>query len=318
MAFFDKKEDVLGISLTPHGRHLLSKGELMPVYYSFLDDDILYDITAANGTESNYQVKNRILVETPSLRPQTNFSDLDVKFRSTDRDIYKDVLDLNIYTIGSSNKLENFAPSWEIDLIQNQISSSSPYLSSSKGEQNIPQIDMTIDYTMSVGDINSDATPRGLAPSPELQVGTLFDDGTYLKLEPDQILARVLEKNGFSHMDAIEIEAYKYDDSDQQKLIPLSFLKNKEHIVDDILLDDVDPTDYVNEQDVTPDYVEYFFEVRVDKEIPLSDICSGIKELRSKGIFGDFEIECPDVGQNLQTDIYSSPVTPEDIERCDT
>ena len=61
MSFFNKKEDVLDIVLTPHGRHLLSKGKLKPAFYSFLDDDILYDIAAASGTESNYQIKDRIL-----------------------------------------------------------------------------------------------------------------------------------------------------------------------------------------------------------------------------------------------------------------
>ena len=43
MGFFDKKEDVMEIELTPHGRYLLSQGKLMPAFYAFLDDDILYD-----------------------------------------------------------------------------------------------------------------------------------------------------------------------------------------------------------------------------------------------------------------------------------
>ena len=43
MSFFDRKEEVLEIQLTPHGRYLLSLGEFQPVYYSFFDDDIVYD-----------------------------------------------------------------------------------------------------------------------------------------------------------------------------------------------------------------------------------------------------------------------------------
>ena len=61
MSFFDKKEDVLEIVLTPHGRSLLSKGKLMPAYYAFLDDDVIYDVASVGDTEANYQVKERIL-----------------------------------------------------------------------------------------------------------------------------------------------------------------------------------------------------------------------------------------------------------------
>ena len=43
MSFFDRKEEVLEIELTPHGRYLLSLGELRPAFYSFFDDDVVYD-----------------------------------------------------------------------------------------------------------------------------------------------------------------------------------------------------------------------------------------------------------------------------------
>ena len=49
MTFFDKKQDVLKIELTPYGRSLLSNGKLMPKYYAFFDDDIVYDITTTGG-----------------------------------------------------------------------------------------------------------------------------------------------------------------------------------------------------------------------------------------------------------------------------
>ena len=39
MGFFNKKEDVLHIELTPHGRYLLSIGKLLPSHYRFFDDD---------------------------------------------------------------------------------------------------------------------------------------------------------------------------------------------------------------------------------------------------------------------------------------
>ena len=44
MLFADKKEEVLDLQLTPHGKYLLSLGKLRPVYYSFHDDNILYNL----------------------------------------------------------------------------------------------------------------------------------------------------------------------------------------------------------------------------------------------------------------------------------
>jgi len=313
MSFFDKKEDVLEISLTPHGRHLLSKGKLSPAYYSFIDDDVLYDVSAAGGSEDNYQVKDRILQDTPILKPQTNFVDLDAKTKDLKNDLASDVTKYNLYTLGTSNNIEDYAPSWEISLIRNEISSSATTLSSSNGIHNIPQIDIDIEFTMSVDNINLSPNPRGLAPSPELQVGRVFQDGTYLKVEPDQALFRILEKNGFLHGESMQIEAFKCDTTSNQNLIPLSFVKRDNQIVNDILVEE--QTSSIEE--ITPNNVEYFFDIRVDKEIPLSDICEGIKELKSKGIFGDFEVECPDAGSNVRTNIYSSPITPEDIKDCD-
>ena len=43
MSFFDSKEEVLDVQLTPYGKHLLSKGLFKPAYYSFHDDGVIYD-----------------------------------------------------------------------------------------------------------------------------------------------------------------------------------------------------------------------------------------------------------------------------------
>jgi hypothetical protein len=71
MTFFNKKEDVLKIELTPHGRKLLSMGKMKPMFYSFLDDDVLYDVSKGGASENNTQTKARILTDTPYMKPQT-------------------------------------------------------------------------------------------------------------------------------------------------------------------------------------------------------------------------------------------------------
>ena len=68
--------------------------------------------------------------------------------------------------------------------------------------------------------------------------------------------------------------------------------------------------------DPTPEYVEYYFDLFVDKEIAIADICEGVNELKTQDIFIDLEVECPDL-QGQDVNIYTSRVTPSDIEVCD-
>ena len=40
MEFFDRKQEVIDIQLTPYGKYLLSKGKLRPKFYAFFDKDV--------------------------------------------------------------------------------------------------------------------------------------------------------------------------------------------------------------------------------------------------------------------------------------
>ena len=72
MEYFNKKEDVLDIELTPFGELLLSQGEFKPEYYAFYDDGILYDADYAGVSEIQNEAKKRIK-ETPRLKTQYQF-----------------------------------------------------------------------------------------------------------------------------------------------------------------------------------------------------------------------------------------------------
>ena len=58
--FLNKKERVYDLQLTSYGRYLLSIGTFKPVYYTFLDDNILYDGAYAGLTESQNSIAERI------------------------------------------------------------------------------------------------------------------------------------------------------------------------------------------------------------------------------------------------------------------
>lgn len=291
MSFFDKKEDVLEIVLTPHGRSLLSKGKLMPAYYAFLDDDVIYDVASVGDTEANYQVKERILENTLSLKPQTNHSDLMVKFTENKPDLTNDVVKKNVYTLGTSDVLEEYAPAWNVQLRKGEITSASRTIEVEDKPLNIPQINVEIEYALSVANTNTIKQRRGINQSAERPMSIIYADGTYLKVDEEQILAQILEENGFKHSDKLEIEVFKFDDAEEEKLIPLKFIKRNKEFQNDLYTPDEEITSS-NIDDITPETVEYYFDVRVDKEIPK-------------------EIE-----EGIVADVYSTRVT--DIEDCDT
>jgi hypothetical protein len=78
MEFFNKKEEVLEVKLTPYGRYKLSKGLLKPVYYSFFDEGVIYNSIFTGGdnsaatqvtvSEGQNNIEPRIQDDTPSLK----------------------------------------------------------------------------------------------------------------------------------------------------------------------------------------------------------------------------------------------------------
>ena len=81
MTFFNKKNEVISIELTSYGKYLLSKGKFKPVYYEFLDTDILYDGNYGGLTENRNDIADRIKNETPRLKPQYVFTGVETKLK---------------------------------------------------------------------------------------------------------------------------------------------------------------------------------------------------------------------------------------------
>ena len=101
---------------------------------------------------------------------------------------------------------------------------------------------------------------------------------------------------------------YEKDEINLQK--KLKFFDQDRQIKNNMLLEEEEITD-----DITKDYVEYYIDIQTDTDIPQEDICSGIRRLKAKDIFLDIDVECPD-RDDLNINIYSSRVRPEDLEDC--
>tara|TARA_Y100001963_G_C6770909_1_gene444798 strand:+ start:348 stop:1334 length:987 start_codon:yes stop_codon:yes gene_type:complete len=323
MTFFNKKEDVIKIELTPHGRKLLSNGKLKPTYYAFFDDDILYDSSRGGFDETNASTKSRILSETPSLKPQTSHRGIDTALKSS---VSLDKNDSMVYAIGTNNFSDQDAVGWELYLLHGEADTFSyNYTTSTEENIKIPQVNCVLNYTMSVSNLSSGPFP--ISEDVEYGEHVLAEDGTYIKIDEKEVLIYLSEKNGFRTHDSYTIDAFIYEDNKQEyrKLKFLSRIFDDNKIENDLLkLEEMrsatglrgEPSEFSD-----ADTVENYFHFFVDGEVSRIKICEGIRNLKSRDIFTNIQdYDCEDLlgkEADLNINIYNSGVSEEDFDPCD-
>jgi len=304
MSFFNKKEDVIEIQLTQHGKHLLSKGKFKPTYYAFYDDDIIYDSEYAGITELQNDIQQRI-EDTPRLKTQYNFSErtgqlvahvreggASESLQSTSEKHFGLVNQLGNSAIGSSN-----IPAWRINFLKGQIKSSSTHSvgddTDTRIKLKIPQIETEpVEFNTQV------LSRRVIKPTGEIIIDESiepFPDGSFVGVIEDYLLINVEEKNVDFDINNFDIEVFRVEDegTDSETLIPLKFTKRPEIIKDGILLDQ--PEDSTNNifPDLDPTYVEYWFDIFCDSEISDDILCDVRKGTARGNIFTQDAPDCP-------------------------
>ena len=188
MQFFDDKQEVMDVVITPYGRHLMSLGRFKPEYYAFFDDDILYDSLWVSGsaiTETQNAIEGRIQEETPRVKQQSSYlgveSTIDMR-NSIIRDQISQVnnsgsvviQDTNNYKIYSHEDLQGYGdkfnflatplgrsaqtsdnlPAWNLSMMKGEISGSQDYMPMPSGSvEQIPQLDINLTYKIYVSEI---------------------------------------------------------------------------------------------------------------------------------------------------------------------
>jgi hypothetical protein len=340
--FFNQKQDVIDIELTKYGEYLLSLGKFKPVYYSFFDNNVLYDPRYAGYSGSQNDYETRIQSETPSSKTQHSFEgrgeqvlsynlivadnprlreDQKIRFPST---VDKHFTALNA-PLGHSDISADKAPAWKMRFYNNEIRGSTMVYTGSHSLQKIPQVEATIKYKTRIKSINmkpespegSEETPVVADPyqpvesDPALQEG-IFPDGTFVSVQADHILLDLEEINSRYERENFDIEIYEIktetlsNGGSRENLIPMNFRKKKQEIVNNILVE----TDDVNVE-LDSSFTEYFFDVFVDSEIDEATICSSLSNLKAQGVYIETEFKCPDLATSLTAgNIYPD----EDIE----
>ena len=313
MGFFDKKEEVLDIELTQYGKYLLSKGKFTPVFYSFFDDDIIYDWKYAEGaSEKQNYAETRILEETPSSRVQYVFSGCETKIREVNESVRQNEVALRNKKIqqtperhyalsaplGNSAFDTSYDPSWGVRAYLGKFNKIVNHQTGSQPTLKIPQLSMNeITYKTRIvaeaDNLPDEASTTGrqifqagdlgsVGSSGELALASeQFNDGSYVQLIEDAILIEIEETNTPCLRENFDIEVFLIEEEENpnstptqgEKLIPLSFVKRYSNIRNGILLDDKD-VDFNPAPEIDSSFVEHYFDIFVDKGIDTEVLCS--------------------------------------------
>jgi hypothetical protein len=335
MTFFNKKEEVFDIQLTQYGKHLLSRGEFTPFYYAFFDDGVVYDSKHGGFDETQNSTGDRIQNKTPSIRTQHAFNGAETRIAQERVSQLRQEQLLSLTCQLGNGKIDtDKIPAWDLKLYQGRIDNVEPEIlrltGSSEGAtiptQQIPQIEVRCEYATYINDIN-EIDPTDLSHDLDsILVGyddnasSIFDDGTFVQLKTEDLLIELMENNTDFEMQNFDIEVFIVDSEELapigtiERLKRLMFKKPPATIINDILLDEAEIPEY--EDETGPQYVEYYFDIFVDKEIDEQVVCDSVGALKARGYKIESPYECPDTADKLPYNIYRSDVAEEDLETC--
>ena len=326
MSFFDKKEEVISIELTPYGRQLLSLGKLKPTYYAFFDDDIIYDqryaFTSSAGTnkeldpdmtieEHQNDIELRIK-DTPRLKAQHVFSGIETNITGN-YGVGSECGELGTFQlnqhgattahcirqpgpernysmqlpIGTSGLNNSFAPSWNIDFLNGGIHSYENVITGSS---------------------------FGNVPIPQLSGSCRFK--TYITFvdEDGSLLENYLEDDYGFYDNALEMKDFSsYYDRSLIQIQPNYIFLDVEEKNTDFVKENFDIEVYKihpggqeeqlyffdpesEETEFKTHHVEYYLDIFVDSEIDDVYYCKSVKAEKRKNILSDQHIpfRCPD------------------------
>jgi hypothetical protein len=343
MTFFDKKEEVIDIQLTQHGKHLLSIGKFKPAYYEFFDDDIIYDSKYSSVEESQRDIQTRIK---EAVRPhvQYNFvgSEEEIKklknHNRSNQGSFSDVyVPYNLkhrimsYPLAHSEVGSNRKPSWNIKLLKGEFSSAINYITGTYCNSKYPRITMKdVEFKhlpsrkMPVESQLKTSNFDGFEerpPQPALDfndLSTRFRDETFILVKEDYILLDIQELNVPFQKENFELELYEVgqDADGQEELKQLYFLKEERQVVNNLLTDE--NTTLLLPKDQSS-LVNNFFNFSVDREIRADIMCSLLskEEIQRLRITNQIDLRCSDSYADLGNSRIITDVSPNDAkEEC--
>lgn len=290
MTFFNKKEEVIEVELTSYGKYLLSIGKWKPSYYTFFDDDVIYDSRYANIIETNSESVDRIK---QSLRTKTqyNFAGVEEKVKKN-----LELIKTNKEKIGSlklkpsaekhysafqplgdSFLGEKKSPSFKLNLLNGQISSSYAFQTSNNSNEKpnlkFPLINLkdTI-YKRTVEKYDSNTSFANAS-----SMTKVFEDGKLIVVNEDFILLDLVEKNVENKNKNFEIEIYmieKDEKTGEEKDVQLHFDYKKDNLINGIWNDKIEVEEDLSAREADDLRATNYFTILVDSQIDNKLLCS--------------------------------------------
>ena len=315
MEFFDKKEDVIDLQLTQYGRYLLSKGKFDPAFYSFFDDNVLYNSKNSNLSEEQNRSEERIK-EAQTMQPQISFSSLEKAFQTNYNLILsgeEEVGSLDLQRtpernyalpqpLGTSDINSEYSPSWTVLFLNGALSGSVDHISLTEktGGSNtllIPQLQT--DITVEVSDLSASENV-----SDEFEDGVSLSDVVISSDDEEMsVLLKIVENNGLFQKKNFDIEVFEIQEENQngtiiESLFPLAFSTTLDPESEVSFMDETTP-------EANKKYAEYYFDILVDDEINDEMICTFDPVQEKLGHFSDAQaLECQEILNKQKKQVF--------------
>lgn len=240
MEFFNRKQDVIEIVLTPHGRKLFISGNFKPTYYAFSDSSIIYDCRTMGFSGSQNEFIER-MNEVPILKKSVFLT-----HNANDKRLPEE--NLNACLLGTSEFGQQKYPGFDLKLYSGRISGSIEYSTGSYINERIPKFNVEM---QNIFDTN-------------LKSFT-FEESLFLELN---------EVNGIFEKENFEFKLFKLNEVDMRVgNLRIALFDSQQELefkeppkIEINVVDNLDSL-YYEEIQYEPTDVEYWFEIAVDEKI---------------------------------------------------
>jgi hypothetical protein len=245
MAFINKKEEVIKLRLTQHGKYLLSTGKFRPDSYAFFDDDIIYDSRYGGISEHQNEAQDRIKdqarrdAQHVSMGIQTRYG-IATEELAQGGEEFKPFVGLPSDT--ENEKILGFpltnmslgsqeVPRFELNVFESEIENQEATYDMMDGARiRIPQLEFAPEHVLIRDGMNVDPLvqdPGTLVDSETFQINPIaskieFMDGSFLEHQPENIIFSLEEMNTEYLKENFEVEVFEIvEEAGNQKLIPI-------------------------------------------------------------------------------------------------
>ena len=231
--FLNKKEQVYDLQLTPYGKRLLSSGLFEPVYYTFFDDNILYDGQYAGVTESQNDIHKRIKEDTQYLEGLVQLNNVEksslshimdtigaggpedeyITYFESDISPMEQKAPFNDFKFNESigdaflDADTNMAPGWKVVSLGGSFLSSS--FTDGVNDLKVPQINIELNYIKEIVPYNFDEIYAAQNIKNFIYRSRKFKDNNMVQIVPDDLVLYVEELNTTLLSENFDIEVFE-------------------------------------------------------------------------------------------------------------